>query len=33
MADKKDNCGCGCMGQKPGSAKATSDNQKPKRSK
>jgi hypothetical protein len=36
MADKNGNCGCGCIGQKPGSSKATSDKKKsdkPKKSK
>ena len=33
MADKKSNCGCGCIGQKPGSSKVTSDKKKPKKSK
>jgi len=34
MADKKGNCGCGCVGQKQGSPKTTSsDKKKPKKSK
>jgi hypothetical protein len=33
MADKKGNCGCGCIGEKQGSPKATSDKKKPKKSK
>ena len=37
MADKKGNCGCGCIGQKQGSPKvtpkATSEKRKPKKSK
>ena len=33
MADKKGNCGCGCIGQKQGSPKVTSDKKKPKKSK
>ena len=33
MADKKGNCGCGCVGQKQDGPKATSDKKKPKKSK
>ena len=37
MAEKKGNCGCGCIGQKPGSPKVTpkvtSDKKKPMKSK
>ena len=33
MADKKGNCGCGCIGQKQGSPKVKSDKKKPKKSK
>ena len=33
MADKKDNCGCGCIGKKPDRLKPTSDKKKPKKSK
>jgi hypothetical protein len=37
MAEKKGNCGCGCIGQKPGipkvTPKVTSDKKKPKKSK
>lgn len=33
MTDKKSKCGCGCIGQKPGSAVAISDKKKVKKSK
>ncbi len=33
MADKKGNCGCGCIGQKQGSPKVTSDKKTPKKPK
>ncbi len=33
MADKKGNCGCGCIGQKPSTPKAAGDKKKPKKSK
>ena len=33
MADKKGNCGCGCIGKKQDSSKDTSDKKKPKKSK
>jgi hypothetical protein len=33
MADKKSNCGCGCIGQKPDRPKSTSDKKKTKKSK
>jgi hypothetical protein len=33
MADKKENCGCGCIGQKQGSPKVISDKKKPKKPK
>jgi hypothetical protein len=33
MADKKGNCGCGCIGEKQGSPKATDDKKKPRKSK
>ena len=32
MAEKKGNCGCGCLGQKQGNPKAKSDRKKPKKS-
>jgi hypothetical protein len=33
MADKKGNCGCGCIEQKPDRPKSTNDKKKPKKSK
>jgi hypothetical protein len=33
MADKKGDCGCGCIGQKQNSKKAAKDKKKPKKSK
>ncbi len=33
MADKKGNCGCGCIGQKKDRPNVTSDKKKPKKTK
>ena len=33
MADKKSNCGCGCIGQKPANPKAKNNKEKPKKSR
>ena len=33
MADKKGDCGCGCIGKKQGSPQVASDKKKPKKSK
>ena len=33
MAGKKENCGCGCIGQKPANQQIPKDRKKPKKSK